>query len=70
MSVGIERLKIIVKLITSKAMFEPKKGQIPGYTGHQVTEEKPDQVQSNKVPTHMIPGMSKSTLNDTNNTLY
>lgn len=41
-------------------MFEPKKGQIPGYTGHQVTEEKPDQVQINKVPTHMIPGMRNS----------
>jgi hypothetical protein len=37
-------------------MFEPKQGQIPGYTGHQQTVEKPDDFSLNKQPEHRIPG--------------
>lgn len=38
-------------------MFEPKQGQIPGYTGHQRTHEEPDQPLRNAVPQKQIPGM-------------
>jgi len=37
-------------------MFEPKQGQIPGYTGHMKTSEEVDQRQGHKVPTKQIPG--------------
>lgn len=37
-------------------MFEPKKGQIPGYTGHQSSIEKADCVQGERKYQHMIPG--------------
>jgi hypothetical protein len=37
-------------------MFEPKQGHIPGYTGHQQTNEKPDELSFNKQPEHRIPG--------------
>lgn len=37
-------------------MFEPKQGQIPGYTGHQRTTETYDPRSLGKEPTKQIPG--------------
>ena len=37
-------------------MFEPKQGQIPGYTGHQRTTEEIDAPQRKGVATKQIPG--------------
>lgn len=37
-------------------MFEPKQGQIPGYTGHQKTVEEIDVPQRSGIPAKQIPG--------------
>ena len=37
-------------------MFEPNKGRIPGYTGHQKHDEEVDQGARNRVATKQIPG--------------
>jgi len=37
-------------------MFEPKQGQIPGYTGHQRTVEEPDQYKQRAPAQKQIPG--------------
>lgn len=38
------------------SLFDTKKGQIPGYTGHQKTTEVADKVQGNREPSGHIPG--------------
>lgn len=37
-------------------MFEPKQGQIPGYTGHQKTQEEIDAPQRKGIALKQIPG--------------